>query len=172
MRKFILCLIFCIASYGISQAQNLSKYISEIANSENIQHQTIDRATLEASIEAAKAIDPSGKLSEQIPSFMLKLDTIDIMDLTPCLPDIKAEFMARFDSLTESDEYELLLTADEDNDRVKILSKAEGAITKELVILAVDTLEDEIVILKLTGNLESADVEKIISEPSQITGKQ
>lgn len=171
MKKIIFSLILGLISCGLSQAQDLSRYISKLADSENIQRQVIDHSMIEASVEAAKAMDPTGKLAEQIPPFMMKLDTIDIMDLTPCLPEIKSDFMVKFDSLTEGAGYKILLAEDEDNDRVKILSRTEEDLTKELIILAVDTEKNEIVVLKLTGNLAQSDVEKILEEPSQITGK-
>lgn len=170
MKKIILGLVLCIISCGLSQSQNLSEYVTNLTNSENVQRQVIDKSMIKVSVETAKAMDPSGKLSEQIPSFMLKLNTIDIIDLSQCAPDIKADFMKRFDSSTGEEGYEILLSADEDNDKVRIFGKTEDSITKELIILAVDTLKEEIVVLKLQGNLDSSDVQKIVDQPNQITG--
>jgi len=170
MKRTILGIILCIITFGIAQSQNLSTYISDLVNIENVQRQVIDKSMIKISVETAKAMDPSGKLLEQIPPFMLKLDTIDILDLTQCAPFVKTDFMQRFNSSTEEEGYEMLLSADEDNDRVRIFSKADGDITREMIILAVDTENQEIVVLRLTGELDPSDVKKIVDQPSQITG--
>lgn len=170
MKRIVLGVLLGIISLGISQSQNLSEFVSDLAKNENVQRQLIDRSMVQLSIETARTMDPSGKLLEQIPPFMTRLDTIEILDLTQSAPNLKADFMKRFNSSDEEEDYEMLLSADDENDRVRIFAKKDDNITKEMIILAVDTEEEEIVVLRLKGVLNAADVEKIVDQPNQITG--
>jgi|GEM_PF-1601889 len=170
MKKIICGIFLLLLTCGFVYSQNLNNYISELAKNEDVQVQTITRDMIKASVEAAKAMDPTGKLLEQIPPFMLRLDIIEILDLTNCKAEIKSDFLKRFNSQDDEEGYETLLVAQDGNDKVKIFSQKEGDITEEIIILAVDTDKEEIVLLKLQGSLEPADVQKIIEEPGQITG--
>lgn len=169
MKKIIFCIALAIASLQVSIAQNLSNLVADFANSENIHYQLIDRATIEASIKNANELDPTGTLASQIPPFMNKLDSIVIVDLTPCSQDVKNQFIERFNSIENgnNDGYETFLSDSDATDRVRIMGKKNEDIISEIIVLAIDNKNNEIAIVKMAGKIDESDIDDIVKQQTK-----
>jgi len=170
MKKVFYILFLTLFFSHISIAQNVNDFISEFSSCDNVQKRVIDKEMLDASLQAAKAMDPTGTIAAQIPPFMQKLDTIEIFDLTQCPADVKTDFISRFGTLQDNDEYLTLLLEDEGTDKVRVISKKDGSITTEVIILGIGNNDDGIAILKMTGKLDDSDIEEILKKPTSLTG--
>lgn len=166
MKKITLCILFCITFYGISFAQNLTSLINDFSQRENVKKEVVSKEMLDASIKQAIEVDPSGMLASQIPPFMQKLDSIVVIDLTPCDQTIKDEFRNTFQTFEnwDTDNYETILAEKDNSDEVRIMAKREEDSVSEVVILVISNDAKEVAIIKMIGQINDADVSDIIKE--------
>ncbi len=141
--------------------------VDEFAQAENAQVQRVDKATLDASLEAAKASDTTGAIAAQIPTFMRKLDLIEVLDLTMCPQEVKDKFIQTFDAIEDGNGYETLTMATDETDKVRIMAKRDESGISEILILALDTKDQEIAIVKMVGKLDESDIEDIIKQQTK-----
>ena len=61
----------------------------------------------------------------------------------------------------KDDDYETMVSVNEDKDRTRILVKLKDEVIKELVIL---TTGDDPAMIRIKGNIKPSDVEKVINK--------
>ena len=164
MKKFISCILLIFAISQIASAQDLSNWVSGLSMIENAEYQLVDRSMLEASLAAAKAADSTGIMSSPPPPFMEKLESIDIINLSSCSTEVKDLFLKDLDNIQDENGYETLINVVDDSDKVRIIAKREGAVIPQIYVFAIDSEDNEIVIIRMNGKMDESDIADIIKQ--------
>lgn len=164
MKKFISCILLIFTISQLASAQDLSNWVSGLSMIENAEYQLVDRSMLEASLAAAKAADSTGIMSSPTPPFMEKLESIDIINLSSCSTEVKDLFLKDLDNIQDEKGYETLINVVDDSDKVRIIAKREGAIITQIYVFAIDSEDNEIVIIRMNGRMDESDIADIIKQ--------
>lgn len=166
MKKILFTFILTLILGGQSfiSAQDLNQLVIDYAISKDAQNQLIDRETLDMSLQAAKAGDTTGALASQIPSFMERIDYIQIVDLTKCSPEIKSSFSKNIEEWEDGNGYETLTSVKDEKDKVKLIARRAESKISEIYLFAMDNELNEVVIIKMSGDLNESDIEDIMKQ--------
>lgn len=164
MKKLIFCILLIFATIQISSAQDLSNWVSGLSMVKDAEYQLVDRPMIEASLAAAKAADSTGMVSAQTPPFMEKLESIDVINLTACSTEIKDLFLKDLDNIKDGNGYETLINVIDEGDKVRIVAKKEGTVVPQVFVFAIDGQDGEIVIVRMTGNMDESDIADIMKQ--------
>lgn len=163
MKKFIVFFILILAGSHIATAQDLDELMKEVAKNEKAQRQVVDKAMLGTSM--AQAQDPTGELKSKMPSFMQKIDSIQVVTLEEDAPDIRNMVLDNLNSFRDDDIYSTLVRVKDGEDNVRIIAKRNGETVSDVYILVMD--EEDIVLVKMSGRLEQSDLEDIVKEQAK-----
>lgn len=161
MKKYLFGLVLLFVMGQTVSAQDLNKFMADLAKMENVERQVINREMLNASLENAKAADKSGGMDKRT-AFMTKIDSIEVVALEDYKPEIKAKVYENINSFKDGNGYETLITVKDEEDYVRIIAKRNGDIVSEVFIIAID--DEDIAIVKMAGNLSQSDLEDIVNE--------
>lgn len=164
MKKFISCILLIFATSQIASAQDLSNWVSGLSMIENAEYQLVDRPMLEASLAAAKTADSTEMASSQVPPFMEKLESIDIINLSPCSSEVKELFLKDLDNIQDGNGYETLIKVTDESDKVRIIAKKDATVISQIFVFAIDTENQEIVIIRMNGKMDESDIADIIKQ--------
>ncbi len=165
MKKFIVFFILILAGSHIATAQDLDGLMKEVAKNEKAQRQVVDKAMLGASMAQAQAQDPTGELKSKMPSFMQKIDSIQVVTLEEDAPDTRNMVLENLNSFRDDDIYSTLVRVKDGEDNVRIIAKRNGETVSDVYILVMD--EEDIVLVKMSGRLEQSDLEDIVKEQAK-----
>ncbi|GAB6121232.1 DUF4252 domain-containing protein [Dysgonomonas termitidis] len=165
MKKFIVFFILILAGTHIATAQDLDRLMEEVAKNEKAQRQVVDKTMLGASMAQAQAQDPTGELKSKMPSFMQKIDSIQVVTLEEGAPDTRNTVLENLNSFKDDDIYSTLVRVKDGEDNVRIIAKKNGEAVSDVYIFVVD--EDDIVLVKMSGRLEQSDLEDIVKEQTK-----
>lgn len=164
MKKFIFCLLLVIATNSILYAQDLSYWVSSLAMIENVEYQQVDRSMIEASLAVAKAQDSTGAIISQMPPFMEKLESIDIINLSSCSAEVKNLFLKDFAGIRDENGYETLVNVVDETDKIRVIAKKEDSLILQVFVFAIDNQDNEIVVLRMNGKMDESDISDIIKQ--------
>ncbi|MDR0824433.1 MAG: DUF4252 domain-containing protein [Prevotella sp.] len=153
MKKIMFSFVLAMAAIQFSYAQDLNSLINELAKTEGAQHQVIDRSMLNMANDQGET-DKS--------ALMQNLDSIVVLAIEGCKPEIKDKFLAVFENFKDGNGYETLLNVKDGQDKVLIVSHKEGDVSTDVYILALD--EKDIAIVKMSGKLSDSDLADIIDK--------
>jgi len=165
MKKFIVFFILILAGSHIATAQELDRLMEEVAKNEKAQRQVVDKAMLGVSMAQAQAQDPTGELKSKMPSFMQKIDSIQVVTLEEDAPDTRNMVLDNLNSFKDDDIYSTLVRVKDGEDNVRIIAKKNGETVSDVYIFVMD--EDDIVLVKMSGRLEQSDLEDIVKEQTK-----
>jgi predicted CopG family antitoxin len=165
MKKFIVFFILILAGSHIATAQELDRLMEEVAKNEKAQRQVVDKAMLGASVAQAQAQDSTGELKSKMPSFMQKIDSIQVVTLKKNAPDTRNMVLDNLNSFKDDDVYSTLVRVKDGEDNVRIIAKRDGETVSDVYILVMD--EEDIVLVKMSGRLEQSDLEDIVKEQAK-----
>lgn len=164
MKKLIFSIFLIFTTSQIASAQDISNWVSGLSMVKDAEYQLVDRDMIEASLAAAKAADSTGMASVSTPPFMEKLKSIDVINLSACSPEIKNLFLKDLDNIKDENGYETLINVVDDGDKVRIIAKRDGAVVPQVFVFAIDGQDGEIVIVRMTGNMDNSDIEDILKQ--------
>lgn len=165
MKKFIVFFILILTGSHIATAQDLDGLMKEVAKNEKAQRQVVDKAMLGTSMAQAQDLDPTGELKSKMPSFMQKIDSIQVVTLEEDAPDIRNMVLDNLNSFKDDDIYSTLVRVKDGEDNVRIIAKRNGETVSDVYIFVVD--EEDIVLVKMSGRLEQSDLEDIVKEQAK-----
>lgn len=86
-----------------------------------------------------------------------KITSISVLSLEECSPDVKNRFNKSALDFND-DEYELFVSANDENEKVRIFLKFQKEIIREMVIL---TMGDNPALIQLKGKILPSEIEKM-----------
>ncbi|MDD2298610.1 MAG: DUF4252 domain-containing protein [Fermentimonas sp.] len=86
-----------------------------------------------------------------------KITSISVLSLEECSPDVKNRFNKSALDFND-DEYELFVSANDENEKVRIFLKFQKEIIREMVIL---TMGDSPALIQLKGKILPSEIEKM-----------
>lgn len=166
MRNIFYIFILWTVSLQLINAQGVNDLVADFSKKENVTNEVIDTRSIVESIKKSNEIDPTGALASQIPTYMERLDSIIVVDLTPSDQAVKDEFVVRYNAIEngENDDYETLLVESDETEKVRILAKRNEQYISEILILAIDLKNNDMAIVKLVGRIEDSDIESIVKQ--------
>jgi hypothetical protein len=151
MKKIMFSFVLAMVAIQFSYAQDLNSLINELTKTEGAQHQVIDRSML----NMAKNQGETDKSA-----LMQNLDSIVVLSIEGCKPEIKDKFLAVFENFKDGNGYETLLNVKDDQDKAIIISHKDGDAITDVYLLALS--EKDIAIVKMSGKLSDSDLTNII----------
>lgn len=164
MKKFIFSIFLIFITSQFCSAQDISNWVSGLSMVKDAEYQLVDRSMIEASLAATKAIDSTGTISSQTPPFMEKLESIDVINLSSCSTEIKDLFLKDLANIKDGNGYETLINVVDDGDNVRIIAKRDSTAVTQVFVFAIDNQDGEIVIVRMTGNMDESDIADILKQ--------
>lgn len=165
MKKILVLFILIFTANLFATAQTPDKLMADLSKYEEAQLQVIDKAMLKASLDQAIAQDPNGDLGSKMPSFMQRIDSMEVVTLESETSEIRDTLLNGLNNLKDNDEYMTLVKVSDGDDNVQILAKKMGEGVSEVYIFVMD--ESDIVAVKMNGTLTQADLEDIVKEQTK-----
>lgn len=162
MKRLLFSLMIIVATVCSASAQDIDQFISDLSKVDGVEHQRIDRDMLGDQLKQAIEADPSGQLEFQLPSFLKKIDLIEVIVSEDSPVDIKDKFVSKLSNLTVGADYETLLKVKEENTIVHIAMKKEKENGSSSVYVLV--VDDEIVAVRFSGDFTEEDITNIVEE--------
>ena len=85
---------------------------------------------------------------------------VEVFSFDSCEQAVKDKLNEAIASLKDND-YETMVSVNEDNERTRILVKLKDEVIKELVVL---TTGDDPAMIRIKGNIKQSDIEKVINK--------
>jgi hypothetical protein len=161
MKKFIVFFILILAGSHIATAQDLDRLMEEVAKNEKTQRQVVDKTML----AQAQAQDTTGELKSVMPSFMQKIDSIQVVTLLEEDADTRNLVLDNLNSFKDDDVYSTQVRVKDGEDNVRIIAKRDGEAISDVYIFVMD--EKYVVLVKISGRLEQSDLEDIVKEQTK-----
>ena len=165
MKKYIFSLVLTFVAVQFTYAQDLNSFMSEFSKQEGVQRQLVDRSMLDMSMKAAMTADSTGQMVSKMPAFMQKIDSIEVLAIEKYIPEVKTKFLEGIQRFKDGNGYATLLSVNEADDNVKIISHKEGDLFTGVYILVLDN--EDAVIVKMSGNLTESDLTEILKEQNK-----
>ena len=163
MKKLIFLLIIIFVTGQTVQGQDrLKGVMAELSKLENVQRQVVDKDMLNSQMEQAMAADPTGELRLQMPSFIQKIDSIEVLAAENVNEEMYTKIVNDMDGIKDGDGYETILTVKEDSDYVRIMAYKEADSILAVYIIAMD--KGSIAFVKMAGTLSHDDLIEIIEK--------
>jgi hypothetical protein len=162
MKKYLFSLVVALIAAQFISAQDLNGLMQELSKVEGVQHQIVDKAMLDMSMKSAQEADTTGETKSKMPSFMEKLDSVEVVAIENYSPEVKAKLEDQIQNFKDGNGYTTLLTVRDGTDNVRIISYKDGDQPKGVYILVLD--EEDAVVVKMAGNLSEADLMDIVNE--------
>jgi len=163
MKRYLVSLILIFALVQTSFAQDIDLIISNISKVEGAEYQVVDRESLNSMLEAAMEADSTDNLAKQIPSFIKNVEEVKVLTIEEYPVEIVDNYLKDVLNIKEGGDFEILFSVNEDEDQVRILKKktAPGELN-EISLIVVD--DEDIVVIKMTGNFTDDDIKAMIEE--------
>ncbi|MDR1331467.1 MAG: DUF4252 domain-containing protein [Tannerella sp.] len=87
------------------------------------------------------------------------VNAVEVLDLKHCTPSLKEELSRAVRTLNDPD-YEMLVTANNSGEHVRILVKMKNDSICEMVVLAAGN--DEATLVRISGKIRMSDIEQLI----------
>ena len=163
MKKLIFLLVIIFVTGQTVQGQDkLKGVMAELSKLENVQHQVVDKDMLNSQMEQAMAADSTGELRSQMPSFMQKIDSIEVLAAGNVDEETYTKMVNDMDGIKDGDGYETMLTVKEDSDYVRIMAYKEADSILAVYIVAMG--KGSIAFVKMAGILSQNDLIEIIEQ--------
>lgn len=99
----------------------------------------------------------------------LGVNSVQLLDLSKCDVNVREKFRKRIQDLYKGRYYEEVLTSQRDYGQKTVLVRRNGQYVSEIVIANADNTSD--VMLLITGNINTANLERIINDHSNYFDK-
>lgn len=163
MKKLIYSLLLFLFVGQMASAQDLNYWVSSLALVDKADYQQIDRQILDlASFQTELTSDSTA--SKPVAPFLKKLDSIDIINLTPCSDEVKVLFLKDFENLEDANGYQTLINENDGTDRVRIIAKKDGSIISQVFVFAIAEGDGEIFVFRMNGRMDESDIADIIKQ--------
>lgn len=170
MKKIIVLAVILTASFGL-RAQTLSALAAKYAKTEKVEEVHLTKDILMGMIlQSAKQSDGNNpdegaleEMKKQLDegSVFKDLEELYILSFENCSTSARKKFCSEASEATE-DGLELLMSANEDGNHVKIFASMEDGRCKDLIILSLDPKEPAIVRMK--GNIKMKDIGNVLGQ--------
>jgi hypothetical protein len=154
-----------LAGSLFATAQNPDSLMAEFAEKKNVQHQIIDKETLNKSLENRMVQDSTGEMKSMLPPFMEKLDRVELVIVENGTPDDTEQMQAGLNALKDGNEYATIVKVKDNNDNVRIIAKKAGELISDIYIFVCD--EKDIVLIKMSGEFDRSDLDEIVKEQTK-----
>lgn len=165
MKKILVLFILAFVGNMFVTAQTPDSLIAGLAKNKEAQHQIMDQTMLKSSLNQAVAEDPSGNLESKIPSFMQKIDSMEVITLESETSEVRDILLNGLNALKDNDEFTTLVKVRDGDDNVQIIAKKDGESVSNVYIFVID--ESDIVVVKMNGTLTQSDLEDIVKEQTK-----
>jgi len=162
MKKYMFLLVLALIAVQFTFAQDLNQLMNDMSKIEGAQHQVVDREMLNTSMNAAMEADSTGRLKSEMPAFMQKMESVEVVAIEEYSPEVKERFQKEINGFRDGNGYETLLSVKDEGDNVRIISYKDGDQILGVYILVLD--EEDAVVVKMFGNLNESDLTDIINE--------
>jgi len=152
MKKLILSLLLVTGISMSASAQDLDKMMADLAKIEGVVHQVVDKETLEVSL----------KDKNELPSLVERLTGVEVVVLENGPVELSDSLTKEISSIKDGNGFATLLSVKDGTDKVRIISHKENDLTTSVYVIVID--EEDIVFVKLTGNLTEEDIAEIVKE--------
>ncbi|MBB4036054.1 hypothetical protein GGR21_001955 [Dysgonomonas hofstadii] len=153
MKKFILLLVLVAGISLTTSAQDLNKIMADLAKIEGAVHQVVNKETLDTSLKGQK---------ENLPSVVEKLTSVEVVVLENGPVELSDSLANELSNFKDGNGFATLLTVKDGTDKVRIISHKEDDSTTSVYVIVID--EEDIVFVKMTGNLTEEDIAEIVKE--------
>lgn len=160
----MLSLVLLLAFGQIALAQDINKLMAELAKIEGVEHQIVNRETIDASLAPALAADSTGELKSKM-GFMGKLKFIEVVAVENPEAEIRTRYEKELINFKDGNGYETLLQVKDGSDKVRIIAYRQDGKTTEVIIFVVD--EEDVALVKMAGEFDESDLTNIIEEQTK-----
>ncbi|MCR5077210.1 MAG: DUF4252 domain-containing protein [Prevotella sp.] len=136
---------------GGQQDDGIEAIFKQFKNEKNVTYLNLPKSLIKMGMKTADDKDAE-KLAEQV-------DGIRILTLEDAAKETKESFHKRFNSL-ELTGYEPLVKANDDGEKVRILTKGNDKEIQSIIIFTVD--DEDCTLIKIDGHINPADVDDIV----------
>lgn len=154
MKKIIIFLAIAAMAVQDLSAKSVKSLINEFRHERNAEY-----AHVSPMLMMLVKIAASDKDTDESDRMILrKIKSIHTLSLEDCTKEVKEKFISETKKL--DDEYQLLLTANTDDEQARIMMKTKGKSIRELIILGIDG--DDCTIVRFKGKLSNDDIQKLM----------
>lgn len=165
MKRLIISLLLILVTGQFIYSQDLNRLMADLAKEGNVERQVVDQSMLKQSLQGAASVDSTGMVTANMPSFVRNLSMVDVLNLNGCTSEVKAKFSKQIEEFKDGDGYETLLRVKDGEDNIRMIFKRNEDKVSEVFFLVMD--EEDIVIVKMTGEFNESDLQEIIKEQSK-----
>jgi hypothetical protein len=126
------------------------------------QAQTVDQLFAKYAKEKGTVKVSIGKMGMMFASLFedtMGVDGLDVLSFEDCTDAFRNKMNAAINSLNDN-KYELLLTAKDDGENVKILVRNEKDVIRELVVMVSG---NDVALVRIRGNIKHSDLDRVIN---------
>lgn len=149
MKKILLTFAFLLTAFA-GFAQTANDIVGEFKNEQGVEVQVVPKMMIQMGM--AQSPDEKAK------SLAKKIEGMTVMSLSKASDDVKANFFAKADKMTEAG-YEKEEEIEESGVKVKTLIKTEDDVVKELVNIV--EANGETVFILMTGKFSKDDLDAL-----------
>ncbi|MDR1103058.1 MAG: DUF4252 domain-containing protein [Tannerella sp.] len=135
-------LVTCTASYGQYSVERL---FSEFSDTRGVERVSLGKGLM--------------RLARCMGKDVRGVDGIEVLSFSRCEPALKNRLENAVRSL-EDEDYETLLTSNEENERIRVLVKVNGDEIRELALLITGS---DPTLIRLRGKIRPSDVEQLVN---------
>jgi hypothetical protein len=150
--KELLFTLALLAASTMSFAQTVSDIFKNFKDKEHVQYINVPKAMIETGMSHVKKND--------VQSMFKNIESAQILNLEDCSKKIKNELVDNVKQLNRS-EYQEIMRANDDDDKMLILAKMNGDDINELLILHSD--DEDCTFIQVNGLIKRDDIDKIVS---------
>jgi hypothetical protein len=144
MKKILLSLAATVLFSFVAHAQTVDRLFAKYANEEGVEHVNVGKIGM---IFAGLFGDRMG------------VNGVDVLSFEHCTPSVREKLNRAIRSLNDPG-YETLLTANENDEYIRILVKTTGDAIRELVVLT--TEKNDVALIRIRGKINPADIERVM----------
>ncbi len=157
MKKIMMLLVLMVVVLQNISAKSVKQLINEFKHEDKAESVYVSPLLMKvAKIAADKDdMDEAGRLA------LKKVKSIRILSLEDCNKSVKDRFSQEVENLND-EEYQPLIVANSDGDKVKVMMLTKNDIIRELVIFTVD--DEDSAIIQINGKLTQDDIQFIVND--------
>lgn len=161
MKKIIIFLAIAAMAVQDLSAKSAKDLIKEFRHEKNAEYVHVSPLLMKLAKIAASDKDAD----ESDRTILRKIKSIHTLSLEDCTKEVKEKFISETRKL--DDEYQLLLTANTDDEQARIMMRTKGKTVRELIILGIDG--DDCTIARFKGRLSNNDIQKLMDTQDKKT---
>lgn len=156
MKKMItICLL--LAAMQTAWAIDAEQVFKEFKEARNAEYVSIPRFLMKLGMMFVDKSDESAETKR----LMRSIHSMKVLDLEDCSSSVKQKFTERIDALS-ADSYETLMRVNDEGDKVKILTRTEKDVFKEILIVCGGS--EDCALIQFTGNFKESDINGLMKQ--------